>query len=224
MDKKNPRYRNQGIHVISAIFTVDKGITKVLIIKRKYDPYQGMWSLTSGALYNDEEVMDGLKREILEKTGLEGIPLELFDVFSRVDRSPTMRMVGLAFLGIVDKEKYKILKETLKTTDAKWVSLEEVPPLAFDHNLILEKAYETLKERIKNTNLLKSLYPKGFTMPEIQKIYESILGKQFDRRNFRKKLLCTGMIEETEKTEKFGGNKPARIYIFKENQEDKNVF
>ncbi len=224
MDKKNPRYQNQGIHVISAIFTVDKGCTKVLIIKRKYNPFVGMWSLVSGALYNDEELLDGLKREVKEKTGIENIHLELFDVFSNIHRSPSMRMLGIAYLGIVDKEKYQLLKETMKTTDADWVPIDSVPILAFDHNEILACAIDTLKRRIRNTDILKYLYPSGFTMPEIQKIYESILEKNYDRRNFRKKLLATGLIEETSRTEKFSGNKPAKVYIFKENSLDRNVF
>ena len=224
MDKKNPKYQNQGIHVISALFTVEKGITKVLIIKRKYDPYQGMWALVSGALYNDEEVLDGLKRELKEKTGIENIHLELFNIFSSIHRSPVMRMVGIAYLGIVDKEKFHLLKETLKTTDADWVPIDKIPLLAFDHNEILKEAIEVLKVRIRKTDLLKHLYPNGFTMPEIQKVYESILGVTFDRRNFRKKLLSTGMIKETNREERFEGNKPAKVYIFEENSMDKNVF
>ncbi len=224
MEVNNPRYRNQGIHVISAIFTVEKGITKVLIIKRKNHPFQGQWALVSGALYNDEEVLVGLKREVKEKTGIEQIHLEFFDVFSQVDRSPVMRMVGLAYLGIVDKEKYQLLKETMKTMDADWVPINSVPDLAFDHNKVLECAIAMLRKRIRETDLLRHLYPKGFTMPEIQKVYESILGISFDRRNFRKKLLNTGLVEETSKTERFQGNKPAKIYVFKEGKEDRNVF
>lgn len=224
MEVANPRYRNQGVHVVSAIFTVDKGITKVLLIKRKYDPYSGMWALVSGALYNDEELLDCMKREVKEKTGIENIHLELFDVFSKVDRSPAMRMVGIAYLGIINKNKYELIKETLRTIDAEWRDIHNIPELAFDHNTILESAIEVLKKRIKETDLLRNLYPEGFTMPEIQKVYESILGKSYDRRNFRKKLLSTRMIDETNRVEKFNGNKPAKIYMFKENMEDRNVF
>lgn len=224
MEVQNPRYQNQGVHVVSAIFTVDKGITKVLLIKRKYDPYSGMWALVSGALYNDEELLDCMKREIKEKTGIENIHLELFDVFSALDRSPAMRMVAIAYVGIINKNKYELLKETLRTIDAEWVDMKSIPNLAFDHNIILMSAIEVLRKRIKETDLLKNLYSDGFTMPEIQKVYESILGKTYDRRNFRKKLLSTGMIEETSRVEKFDGNKPAKIYVFKENMEDRNVF
>lgn len=224
MEVQNPRYRNQGVHVVSAIFTVDKGITKVLLIKRKYDPYSDMWALVSGALYNDEELLDCMLREVKEKTGIEDIHLELFDVFSKVDRSPAMRMVGIAYLGIINKNKYELLKESLRTIDAEWRDIKDVPSLAFDHQEILESAIGVLRKRIKETDLLRNLYPSGFTMPEIQKVYESILGTSYDRRNFRKKLLSTGMIEETSRVEKFNGNKPAKIYVFKENIEDRNVF
>ena len=223
MEINNPKYKNQGIHVISAIFTIEKGITRVLLIKRSNNPYNGMWALVGGALYNDEEIIDSMNREIKEKTGLENIHLELFNIFSKIDRSPVMRMVAIGYLGIVDKNKYKVLKETMKTSDAEWFEIEKVPTLAYDHNQILEEAYKTLKEKIKNTNLLKNLYPEGFTMPEIQLAYESILNKKFDRRNFRKKMLNSGLIEETNKLEKFNGTKPAKIYKFK-NEIDKNVF
>lgn len=224
MEVGNPKYQNQGIHVICSLFAIDKGVTKVLLIKRNNNPYKDMWALVGGALYNDEELLTGMRREIKEKTGIEGIYLEEFGTFSKVNRSPVMRMIAVSYLGIVDKDKLIILKETLKTSDADWFSIDKIPPLAYDHNEILTQAINTLKERIKETDLLKSLYPQGFTMPEIQKVYESILNKKFDRRNFRKKLLSLGMIEETNRVEKFDGNKPAKVYIFKDKREIKNVF
>lgn len=223
MELNNPKYSKQGIHIISALFTIDKGKTKVLLIKRKNNPYKDMWALVGGALYNDEEVTDGMLREIKEKTGITNIHLELVDVFSKVDRAPSIRMIGLAYIGIVDKDKVNFMKETLKTSDCDWFSLEQIPNLAYDHNDILDRAYEVLKNRIKETDFLKYLYPNGFTMPEIQKVYESILNKTFDRRNFRKKILSLGLIEETKRVERFNGNKPAKIYVFKD-EDIKNVF
>lgn len=223
MEKNNPKYKNQGIHVVSAIFTIDKGITKVLLIKRKNEPFKDAWALVGGALYNDEEVPEGMKREIKEKTGIEDIHIELFDVFSKIDRSPLMRMVAIGHIAIVDKDKYILSKETLKTSDAQWYPLDKIPDLAYDHNEILNKAYEVLKIRIKSSDILKNLYPHGFTMPEIKLTYESILNVEFDRRNFRKKILSLGLVEETNRVEKFSGNKPAKVYVFKEDI-DKNVF
>lgn len=183
-----------------------------------------MWALVGGALYNDEEVMMGMSREVKEKTGITNIHLELFDVFSALDRCKEMRMVALAHIGIVDKTKVSIMKETMKTSDCDWFPLDKIPALAYDHNEILDEAIEVLKGRIKETDFLRYMYPDGFTMPEIQKVYESILNKTFDRRNFRKKLLSLGLIEETNRLEKFDGNKPAKVYSFKNKNEIKNVF
>ena len=222
MEVNNPKYSNQGIHVISTIFTIDKGVTKVLLIKRKNNPYKDYWALVGGALYNDELLIDGMKREIKEKIGIDNIYVEQFGLFDKIDRSPLKRMIAVGYIGIVDKDKLEILKETLKTSDCDWYPIDMIPTLAYDHNIILNEAIDVLKKRLNETDLLSNLYPNGFTMPEIQKIYESILDVKFDRRNFRKKLLSLDIIEETNKVEKFDGNKPAKIYKFKVNKK-KNV-
>lgn len=216
MEINNPKYKNQGIHVITTIFTVDKGELKVLLIRRKNNPYQGFWALTGGALYNDEDLEKGLFREIKEKTGLTDIEVRLSNVFGKKDRSPIMRMVAISYIGMVDINKVKILKDTLKTSNAAWFSINEIPPLAYDHNEIIEDAIKKLKKMILSTNILKVFFPTGFTLPELQRIYESILEKKLDRRNFRKKLLNTNQIVSTEKEKTFEGKKKAKIYKFKE--------
>lgn len=221
MEVNNPLYKNQGIHVVASIFTVEKGVVKVLIIKRKKDPFQGEWALVSGALYNNEEVMDGLRREIFEKTGIDNIELSLCNVFSKVDRSPSMRMVAITFLGVIDAMKVNVLRKTLKTDDADWVDIRLLPHLAFDHDEIIKDAKEKLKLAIVNSDVLKTLFPNGFTIPEIQKTYEAILEQKFDRRNFRRRLLNLGLIEDTNKEIKFEGKKCAKLYRFK-NQISKN--
>ncbi len=215
MEVKNPLYKNQGIHVISAIFTVEKGITKVLLIKRKNNPYKDMWALVGGALYNNEEIEQGMKREIFEKTSISDINLYFSGIFSKVNRSPVMRMIAISYIGVIDSERVNILKDTIKTSSADWVPITNIPKLAYDHNEILVKALETLQEKIDNTDILKALFPYGFTLPEIHKTYEAILDKIIDRRNFRKKLLNNKLIVETNATTKFKGNKPAIIYRFK---------
>lgn len=224
MEINNPKYKNQGIHVISAIFTVDKGITKVLLIKRKNEPFKGSWALVGGGLYNDETAQEGMQREIKEKTGITNIHLEMFDIFSKVDRSPLMRMLAIGYLGIVDSSAIKFISETSKTSNCDWVPIDLVGPLAYDNNEILNAAIEVLKRRIQATDILRNLYPEGFTIPEIQKTYEAILGKNYDRRNFRKKLLSLGIIYDTGVEKKFQGNRPAKIYQFIDNIKDKSLF
>lgn len=224
MEVGNLRYSNQGIHVISSIFTVEKGITKVLLIKRSNEPYKDMWALVGGALYNNEDLIDGAKREIWEKTGLKDIDIYLADVFGKVDRSPVMRMVAISFVGVVDSKRVEILKETFNTSNADWFPIDKIPKLAFDHVEILNNGLNVLKEKIVESDILKSLYPDGFTIPEIQKVYETVLNKKFDRRNFRKKLLSLELIEDTNKTKIFMGSKPAKIYRFKKRKfKNKNI-
>jgi 8-oxo-dGTP diphosphatase len=224
MEVNNPLYKNQGIHVIISLFTVEKGVTKVLLIKRKNIPYNNMWALVGGALYNNENIEDGMKREIFEKTGIKDMEIYFSNIFGKVDRSPVMRMIALSYIGVIDSEKVAVLKDTLKTSDSDWVPIDRVPKLAYDHNEILDDALNTLKTQILCSDILKTLFPNGFTIPEIQKTYESILDKTFDRRNFRKKLLSFDLIIDTNKYVTFEGKKPAKLYKFKNKISKKNVF
>ena len=164
MNVKDKLYKNQGIHVITAIFTVEQGITKVLLVKRKNEPFLGDWILAGGALYNNEDLLLGAKREIVEKTGIKDIEIYQFGV----------------------------LKE--------------------------------LQKKIISSTILKSLFPGTFSLPELQKVYEAILGIKMDRRNFRKKILSLDLIEDTGETAKFEGKKPAKQYRFKKKIAEKKVF
>lgn len=226
MQVNNPLYKNQGIHVLANLFTVDKGVVKILLIKRTNNPYKDCWGLVGGALYNNEDLLDGLKREVKEKSGIENINLELVSVHGKVDRSPVMRMVGVSYMGVIDINSVNVLKQTMKTSDAEWidVSMLDTLPMAYDHKEIIDDCLKALKEKILNSNILASLFPNGFTMPEIHKTYEAILQKEIDRRNFRRKLLSLDLIEDTQKEVKFEGNKPAKLYKFKDKIENKNVF
>lgn len=224
MEIKNPLYKNQGIHIISCIFTIEKGITKVLLIKRKNEPFKDMWALVGGALYNNENLEDGIKREIFEKTGIKNLETYFANVFGKLNYSNIMRMIAISYIGVIDCERVSILKETLKTSNADWFAIDNIPTLAYNHNEILKDALDKLKDKIVNTNILKSLFPNGFTLPEIQKAYESILNEKFDRRNFRRKLLSLHLIYDTKKEIRFEGNKPAKLYNFKRGDKIEKVF
>lgn len=224
MEVSNKLYKNQGIHVITALFTVEQGITKVLLIKRKNKPYEGDWVLTGGALYNNEDLEIGALRELKEKTGIENVEIKQFKAFGKVDRSPLMRMIAIGFIGVIDSKRVNILRETKNTSNADWFPIDKIPPLGYDHEEILQEALKELQKQIVKSNILKSLFPDGVTMPELQKTYEAILNKEFDRRNFRKKILGLDLIEDTNKLDKFEGNKPAKVYKFKKRIEEKDIF
>lgn len=226
MEVKNPLYKNQGIHVITSIFTVDHGVVKILLIKRNNEPYKDAWALVGGALYNNEDLTTGVMREIKEKTGIKKIDLQLVGVHGKVDRSPVMRMVAVSYMGVLDINRVTLIKKTLKTNDAEWFDINDVLDmnLAYDHAEIIKSTFKELKRQISRSNILASLFPDGFTMPEIQKTYEAILGVTLDRRNFRRKLLSLDLVEDTGEYLNFEGKKPAKLYKFKEKLEEKNIF
>lgn len=224
MELKNPLYKNIGVHVINSIFTIDKGKVKVLLIKRNNEPYKNKWALPGGAMYNNELLQETAKRELKEKTNLENIQLTYAGIVDDINRSPLKRMLAFYFIGLVDIEKVNILKETTKTIDADWFDINEIPQLAYDHNNILSLSIEKLKELIVSSSILKQLYPNGFTIPEIHKVYETILDISLDRRNFRKKLISQNIIIDTNKTINFEGKKPAKKYIFNDDIQNKKLY
>ena len=176
--------------MVCTLFTVKEGEVKVLLVQRSNKPYPDKWMLPSGAVYNNEDCETAIKREMIEKTGVDGIYVEQFHTFSDPNRSPLMRMIAVGYIGIVNSENIKIKKRTEKTQNSEWFNLRDVPSeLAYDHREILLEAIETIKHKIMRSTIVKSLLPKYFTLPELQKVYEAILDRQFDRRNFRKKFL-----------------------------------
>ena len=216
MELNNKLYKNIGIHVITTLFTVDKGIVKVLLVKRTNEPINGYWALPGGAMYNNETLEDGARRELKEKTGLENIKLELGNIFDDVNRSKLQRMIGVSFLGVINTKGIELQKETMKTSNADFFAIDKVPKLAYDHNLVIDKSLAILKEKILKSSILKDLLPEEFTLPELQKVYETLLNKELDRRNFRKKLLNDGIIRAVNKDAVFNGKKPAKLYCFKD--------
>jgi len=224
MELKNPLYKNIGAHVVCSIFTIEKGEIKVLLIKRTNEPFKGEWALPGGAMYNNELILQAARRELEEKTNITGIDLTFAGLDDTIDRSPLQRMFAFVFVGLVDIEKVQLLKQTNKTSDADWFKISEVPQLAYDFNALLGHSLDKLKDMIISSNILRKFYPNGFTIPEIHKVYESILNIKIDRRNFRKKLLSQKIIIDTNETINFEGKKPAKKYKFNDKVPDKKIF
>ena len=216
MELSNRLYKNIGVHVITTLFTVNKGDVKILLVKRANEPYKDYWALPGGAMYNNETLEVAAKRELKEKTGLVNINVELSGVFDDVKRSNLQRMIGVSFLGVINTKGIELQKETMKTSNAYFFAIDKVPRLAYDHNLVIDKSLAILKEKILKSSILKDLLPEEFTLPELQKVYETLLNKELDRRNFRKKLLNDGIIWAVNKNAVFNGKKPAKLYCFKD--------
>ncbi|MFA6860529.1 MAG: NUDIX domain-containing protein [Clostridia bacterium] len=214
MDTTNPLYKNQGIHAVASIFTLHEGEVKVLLIKRTNEPFKGSWILVGGAIYNNEDILTGMNREIYEKTKLQNLKLVQSGVFSDPQRAPQMRMIAIGFTTVVNYEKTKFSSITPKTEDAKWFKINEVPVLGYDHNKILEESIKTLKCDIFEKSTLIELLPSEFTLPQVQKICETILGQKLDRRNFRKQLLQKKLICQTGNYDYSSQKRPANLYKF----------
>jgi 8-oxo-dGTP diphosphatase len=214
MNLNNPRYQNQGIHTDVVVFTVENREVKILLVKRGKEPFTGQWILPGGAVYNNESVEQAAKRELIEKTGLKDLYLEQFNTFSDPNRDPRLRMISVAYLALIDKNKVSILQKTSKTMDAAWFAIDDLPKLAFDHNKIVKMAVAVLRKRLMDTNIAFAMMEPKFTLPDLQNLYEIILDQKFDRRNFRRKFINLGLIESTGDKKDGASNRPAILYEF----------
>ena len=145
-------------------------------------------------------------------------------VFSDVERIPDKRVVAITCIGLIDSISVELKQEIPDSIESEWFNISAIPKTIYDHGMIIDKSVDCLRERIINSNVLKILFPSDFTLPELQKVYEQILGKELDRRNFRKKFINLGLIEDTGyKNEGYTG-RPAKLYRFKENIEERDLF
>lgn len=190
------KYPRPSVTTDCVIFGYDEHELKVLLIERGNDPYKGCWAFPGGFLNMDEEALTGAKRELQEETGLEQAYIEQFYTFSDVDRDPRGRVISIAYLALV---KIQEVKGGDDATQAKWFSMKEIPPLAFDHKQILYLAINRLKEKIFLEPILFELLPETFTLLQLQHIYECILGEHFDIQKFTNKLLDAGILENTNR-------------------------
>ncbi len=220
-------YNNEGYSIIEAlisIFTVSKGEIRILLFKKKDDPYKGYWMLPGGILGNEESFFENIRNSILDGFGFSDIYMEQGLVFSEIDRIPDKRVVAITYLGLIDSISVEIKQEIPEGIESEWFNINLIPKTIYDHCDIIEKSIEQLRRRIINSNILKILFPSDFTLPELQKVYEQILGKKLDRRNFRKKFISFGLIEDTGyKNEGYTG-RPAKLYRFKDNLEEMTLF
>jgi 8-oxo-dGTP diphosphatase len=166
-----------------------------------------------------ESVEEVAKRIMNRILGVEKIYLEQLNAFAKVYRNPMGRVVNIAYFALLN---WDLVKE-VKTPGYKWVALADRPEMIFDHNDILEMAYERLKRRVKHRPIGFVMLPKQFTFNMIHSLYEQCLGKDLDKRNFRKKFMRSELLIDTEETifEAPGNKKPSRLYEFNQQKYDK---
>ncbi len=221
-NKWESEYWHPAVTTDAVVFGFDGENLNILLVERGIEPYKGTWALPGGFITeSDESAECAVYRELHEETNVEGIYLEELQTFSKIGRDPRERVITIAFFALVVKDNYKI-KAGDDAKNAQWFLVDELPPLAFDHNEIISIAIERLRQRIHFEPIGFHLLAKEFTMPQLQNIYIAILNPPLndsrvrDRRNFPKKMLKLGYIKETGK--KVTGNpyRSPKLYTFDE--------
>ena len=188
------KYEHMAVTTDCVIFTYDDWKLKVLLIRRGAEPCKNMWAFPGGFLKTDETAEQGALRELVEETALTpSSPIVQLGVFSDVDRDPRERVITIAFYALV---KHADVLGGDDADEAAWFPVDELPPLAFDHEKIFKAAMEKLRRDIHFQPVGFDLLDSYFTIPDLQRLYEAILGVKFDRRNFQRKILASGILDE----------------------------
>lgn len=207
---------NQNIRVAvdAIVFGYQNNQLYVLLIQQKFGTQESYWALPGGLVRNDESLQDAVKRELKEETNIRVNYFEqLFTFGDDVFRDPRNRVISVAYFALVDSSKL-IVKADTDAEKAQWFKIDEIPPLAFDHTIILGKGIERLKAKLTYEPIGFDLLPKEFLFSELENLYCTILEKEIDRRNFRKKILSFEIIEETDRFSPLKSGRPAKLFKF----------
>jgi 8-oxo-dGTP diphosphatase len=202
-----------ALTVDCVVFGLDEEDLKVLLIQRDIPPFEGRWALPGGFVRVEESLEDAAKRELAEETGIRNVFLEQLYTFGDVDRDPRERVVTVAYYALVNLQGHAI-QATTDARNAAWFALDDIPKLAFDHNRILQTGYERLKGKVRYQPIGFELLPPKFTLRQLQHLYEKVLDRELDKRNFRKKILGMGLLEELDEVEQDVAHRAARLYRF----------
>jgi 8-oxo-dGTP diphosphatase len=207
------KYERPSVTVDVVMMSLRQGDLQVLLIKRRSWPFEGMWAIPGGFINMDESLETAAKRELREETGVEDVYLEQLYTFGDPGRDPRTRVITVVYFALLDSERLQV-RANDDAMEVGWFPVYNLPPLAFDHAKILAYALERLRGKLEYTTIAFSLLPEQFTLRELQRVYEIILHRRLDKRNFRKKILATGILEDTGAKKMEGTHRPARLYRF----------
>jgi len=194
------------------IFTIHSADLKILLVKRGIPPFEGQFAIPGGFVLADESLDSAALRELKEETGVADLYLEQLYSFGDPGRDPRGRVITVAYFALISAHRSPLAPGS-DAADARWWSVRELPPLAFDHSKILDCALERLRNKLEYTTVGFQLLPPRFTLTELQQVYEAILDKKLDKRNFRRKLVLLKVLRPTREYRR-GGRRPARLYQF----------
>lgn len=196
-------------------YTSKDGLS-TLLIERNIDPYKGQWALPGGLVLNNESLEEAIERELSEETGISINYLEQLYTFGKVGRDPRNRVVTVAYFGLVKPDAFVLHADT-DADKAQWYNTKQLPNLAFDHQQIVDTAIARLKAKLSYEPIGFELLDKRFPFSDLEKLYTTVLDRPIDRRNFKKKIMKFGFLEETtEKQKHSGSGRPGFLYKFNE--------
>lgn len=207
------KFRFVATAVDTVIFSVRESKFSVLLMKMKKSPYEGFWAAPGGLVKPRESVNDAAERILKERVGTADVYFEQLYTFGKVGRDPRGRVVSTAYFALMpgDNRIFRIAKEH---GDTKWFPVNKLPKLAYDHAEIIDTAVKRLRAKLGYTNIVCGLMPKTFTLSELQRVYEAILEKKLDKRNFRKKIFSKNLVKKAGGVIRSEANRPAQLYIF----------
>jgi len=207
------KYKFVVIATDVVIFTLKEGQLQVLLIKMKKAPYEKYWALPGGMIKAKESINEAAKKHLFNKTGVKNVYLEQLYTFGRADRDPFGRVVSVAYFALMPFNGLK-LKTTREYSEVNWFPVERLPLLAYDHREMITLAKKRLQAKLSYTNIVYSLLSKEFTLSDLQKVYEMILGKKLDKRNFCKKIFALKLLKKTGAERRGKAFRPAKLYEF----------
>ena len=206
-------YARPAITVDCVVFGLDDQDLQVLLIQRDAEPFAGRWALPGGFVHLEETLDDAARRELEEETGLQIRFLEQLYTFSDIERDPRERVITVAYYALVRLTDYR-LRAATDARDAAWYRVNKLPRLAFDHSHIIRVAQQRLQGKVRYQPIGFELLPAKFTLRQLQHLYETILGRELDKRNFRKKILGMDLLVELDEWESDVAHRAARLFRF----------
>lgn len=204
-----------AVSIDCVVFGFDGAELKILLIERNEEPFKDWWALPGNLVDKNESLDQSAQRILKELTGLSDVYMEQYDAFGAVNRHPEGRVVSVAYYALLRLGGDKPVKPLSSfAKKAQWVNVYDLPKLAFDHQDILQKGLEKIKRRIKHLPLAFELLPEKFTLTQIQIVYELILGKKLDKRNFRKKMLSFNILKDLDEKQRGVFFRAATLYRF----------
>lgn len=213
-------YPRAALAVDCVVFGLDEEDLKVLLIQRRLTPFQHAWALPGGFVRMDETLEAAARRELAEEAGVTDVYLEQLYSFSAIDRDPRERVVTVAYYALAKLSDHRIRAAT-DAMGVGWFSLDDLPKLAFDHAEIVAVAKDRLRGKVRYAPVGFELLPPRFSLTQLQRLYEIILGTELDKRNFRKKILSLDLLVETDEVEQGVRHRAARLYRFDRRKYDR---